>query len=284
MQLASGAPETGKGWRAKLELALARAGDRTELVRRRHEGPLYVQRAFRPHGEQALHVYLLHPPGGLVGGDRLEIEITLGHGASALITTPAAQKLYRSQGAEASQSVRLVVQPGALLEWFPGETIAFDCARARLDTSVELLPGAAFCGWDIACLGRPTLGEVFRSGKLRSTLTLLRDKPLLVERLLIEGSSPVLREGWGLSGHAVYGTFLALGANPARAPEACELLRRDLGPFAGQCAATAFDGILVLRALGSRCDQMRELFVRAWTLLRPLLFGVPASAPRIWST
>jgi urease accessory protein len=272
------------GWRARLELLFALKRGRTELVRRRHEGPLYVQRVFHPEGDDALHAYLLHPPGGLVGGDELEIEIRVERDAHVLLTTPAAQKLYRSSGAEATARSQLFVEAGARLEWFPGETIAFEGSLARLDTRVELAAGAAFCGWDIGCLGRPTAGERYARGRLRTSFTLGRIEPLLCERLLFEGDSPVLREAWGLAGHSVYGNLYCVPSDPARLDGACELLRRELAAFDGQHAVTVFDGVLALRALGARCEQVRSLLIQAWTLLRPLAFDVRAQQPRIWST
>lgn len=283
MQPLASTPET-QGWRARLELELTADSGRTWLSRRRHEGPLYVQRAFRPDGDDALHVYLLHPPGGLVGGDRLEMDVRVRAGAAALITTPAAQKLYRSRGPEATQRVRLTVERGARLEWFPSETIAFDGAVARLDTTVELAAGASFCGWDIGCFGRPTLAEGFLRGRLRTSFGLARGEPLLGERLMVDGGSPVLSAPWGLGGRPVYGNLYWAPADGALVTGACERLRRELGASAVQHAVTALDGVLALRALGDRCEQVRALLIQAWITLRPELCGVPAAPPRIWAT
>ena len=272
-----------RSWHARLELLLSAEQGRTHLARRAHEGPLYVQRTFRPAGDDALHLYVVHPPGGLVGGDDLEISVRLTKGASALITTPAAQKLYRSQGLLARQRARLDVQDGAHLEWFPAETIVFDGAIARLETSVDLAPGASFCGWDVTCLGRPSAGERFAHGSLHSSFVVRRGQPLVHERLTLEGTS-VLDEPWGLAGYPVYGTLYFVPARAAVAAQACERLRSELAAGEGPHAVSAMDDLLVVRALGRSCEQVRAVFVRAWKLLRPLSHGAPACPPRIWST
>jgi urease accessory protein len=168
--------------------------------------------------------------------------------------------------------------------WFPSETIAFEGSLGRLDTVVELEPGASFAGWDIVCLGRPTRGERFDTGRLCSTLAIERGGPLLVERSLYEGGSAVLREPFGLGAEPVYGSLLWVPAEPDSAGSAAELLKSELGGFAVRNAVTAFDGVIAVRALGDRCEQIRELFARAWALLRPRLHGTPACPPRIWST
>ena len=101
------------GWRAELTCRFARANDRTVIAERAHRGPLLVQRAFYPERSGVCHVYLVHPPGGIVGGDRLRFNAHMEPDSHALITTPAATKLYRSNGALAEQDTRLQVADNA---------------------------------------------------------------------------------------------------------------------------------------------------------------------------
>src|SRR3569623_3774405 len=136
-------------WQARRELCFAIRGGRSTVTSRRQHGPLRVQRPFFPEGAGVCHIYVLHPPGGVVGGDELEIDVAVRAGAHALITAPAAGKFYRRAGAPARQPQLLRVAAAAALEWLPRENIVFDGARAELCTRVELAEGARFIGWEI---------------------------------------------------------------------------------------------------------------------------------------
>ena len=148
------------GWQASLNLQFRRDPERTVLARAAHVGPLTVQRPFYPEGETC-HLYLLHPPGGIVGGDELDIEVTLEAGSHALITMPGASKFYRSAGAEGRLSQRMTVGENATLEWLPQDTIFFPAARARLSTRFQLTSGSRLLAWELFCLGRPVNGVAF---------------------------------------------------------------------------------------------------------------------------
>ncbi len=276
----SGPEAEAGGWGAQLELGFERRGSRTVLAHRKQRGPLAVQRSFYPEGD-ACHLYMLHPPGGVVGGDRLEIAAEVQGGATAVVTTPGATKFYRSGGAEASQQQRLTVRAGGSLEWFPQENIFFPGAHADLNTLVRLESGARFMGWEIQCLGRPANTETFHCGILSLQLQVYRDGvPLLLERLPVN-------EGEGLAGAAslrgspVTATFLATGV----AGELHDRVRERLaGKVEGIAAATLLDDLLVVRYLGASTEAARRLFVEIWTLLRPALVARAACPPRIWST
>lgn len=254
------------------------------MVRQSHQGPLVVQRPFFPEGRQVCHVYILHPPGGLVPGDTLAIDIDVRERARVLVTSPAATKIYRSDGRTARQIQTLRVGPGALLEWLPQETIVFEGAQAQVRTAVELTGDAAFLGWEILCLGRPACGEAFRSGACRQHWELWRDgRPLVLERANFKDD--VQRAAWGLRGAAVTGTLLV--SSPMLDGVAGGLLddlralpsdSRDL------CSATLVGGAVVLRYLGGSAERARKLFEKAWCLLRPPLGNRPACFPRVWST
>ena len=159
-------------WPASLHLRFSGDAAATRLAFCQHHGPLRVQRAFYPEGPSVPHVYMLHPPGGLAGGDELSIAIDVEPGAHALVTTPAAGKCYRSDGRAARQVQRLRAAAGSTLEWLPQENIVFDGAHVRLETHVELDPQARFIGWDILCLGRPANQERFTRGFCRQKLEL----------------------------------------------------------------------------------------------------------------
>lgn len=268
-----------RGWQARLELGFAPRDERTRLVHRRHYGPLVLQRPFYPEGAPC-HVYLLHPPGGIVGGDRLELHVHCDAAAHALITTPAANKFYRSAGATARQSQTLHVSAGATLEWLPQEQILFQGARVDTITRVELAPSARFIGWEMTCLGRPASGEGFEQGYLRQRLEIWRDgTPLLIERSRIEGGSSWMQARYGLGGHSVTGTLAAVGAGDAHVAALREAL-----PETAPVAATRLDDVVLLRYLGDSAEQARTLLNQAWQVLRPLLLERSACEPRIWKT
>jgi urease accessory protein len=241
---------------------------------------LTVQRPFYPEGAPC-HVYLLHPPGGVVGGDRLEIEAGVGSGAHALLTQPGAAKFYRSAGATATQRNGLTVADGGVLEWLPQEQILFPGARLRSATTVLLRGGARFIGWEVTSLGRPVIGERFEPGWADLRLTVERDgRPLLIERLGIDDGRG-LDGPSGLRGRPVTGTLVAVGADSGDLASARRVLEDRPALSAG---VTLLDDLLVARALAPRVEPLMHGFRALWASLRPRLLDVEASPPRIWAT
>jgi urease accessory protein len=269
MQLAE---PTVAAWKARLELGFAPRAGASYLARRRFEGPLVVQKPFYPE-PGVCQAVVVHPPGGIAGGDELEVRIDVEPGAHALVTTPGAGKWYRSSGALAAQ--RLQLRPAGVLEWLPRETIVFDGARAQLECDVHVEEGGAYCGWEVLCLGRTGSGERFARGTVRLATRVRRGGRLLFsERGTIEGGGAILDCAAGLAGHAVVGTLVATLDAPR------ELLAR----VRGIVAATQLPGVLVARYLGDSSEEAFEAFAAAWSLLRPAYAGRSAAAPRIWST
>jgi len=268
-------------WRARLEVDFGVRAGRTVPVRRVHSGPLVVQRPFYPEGG-VCHLYLLHPPGGLVGGDALEVGLAVAPQAHALVTTPGATKFYRSNGLEASQTQHLRVGSNAALEWLPQETIGFDGAKARTHCRVELEDGARFIGWETLVPGRPAGGHLFRTGCLRQRLELWRgDEPLFVDALTLDGDGGLLHAAAGLSGRRCLATLLATPVTR----ELLEAVRTQVAaPDSAQLGITLIDDLLVCRYLGDEALAARAVFERIWALLRPALLGRPACTPRIWRT
>jgi len=268
------------GWRAELLLCCEQRGGRTVLARKRQFGPLTLQRPFYPE-ESVCHLYLLHPPGGVVGGDSLAVDIDLESGTRALVTTPGATKFYRSAGADALVTQRLSVAAGAELEWFPQEAILFPGARVRSRTEVALQSDARFIGWEILSLGRPVIGERFDSGALHAGLSVSRDgRPLLMDRLRI--TLPRHLDGpSGLRGRPVTGTFVATGCDAS----ALQVAREAAGSLADVLLGiTLLDDLLVARCLAGTSEPVQRVFCGLWAALRPMLLGREACPPRIWAT
>ncbi len=270
-----------QGWEARLELRFEREAARTVLAARRHAGPLRVQRPLYPEGEGVCQVIVVHPPGGIVGGDSLRIAIEAGVRTHAQLTTPGAAKWYRSPERDARSDTLIRARPGALVEWLPQETLLFDGARAAIAMRFELAGDAGFIGWDVIQLGRTASGERFASGRLRQTVELLRDDSLLwCERTVLGGGSRSLQSGAILDGAPVFGTLLASG--PAIDDDMLAACRAVSA--ARECGVTRLPQLLVARYRGDSAGDARMYFATLWRLLRPAFGARAAVAPRIWST
>ncbi|MFJ2339398.1 urease accessory protein UreD [Pseudomonas protegens] len=266
-------------WHAELELAYARCGATTRPVLRRHLGPLRVQKHLYAEGPEVCQHIVVHPPGGIAGGDRLAISARVDSGAWAQLTSPGAAKWYRATG-PASQALSLEVAPGATLEWLPQETIVFSAAQAELTTRIELQGDARLFYWDIIALGRPASGERFEQGHFQAHLDLYRDgRPLWHERQRIGGGDGLLDSPIGLDGQPVFATLLVTGEIDGELLERCRALAH---PVRGDLSQ--LPGLLVARCLASEALQARAWLIELWRLLRPALLGREARPPRIWNT
>lgn len=266
-------------WHAELELGYARFGDCTRPVQRRHKGPLRVQKHLYAEGPEVCQHIIVHPPGGIAGGDRLDISAQVGTGAWAQLTSPGAAKWYRAAG-PAYQQLSLSVAAGATLEWLPQETIVFSAAQAELSTSIDLLGNGRLFYWDVVALGRPASGERFDLGHFQSRLDIRRDGQLLWhERQRIVGGDGLLDSPIGLGGDPVFATLLVTGEIDSALLEQCRSLGHEV-----RGDLTQLPGLLVARCLASEALLARGWLIELWRLLRPALLGRPAVPPRIWST
>ncbi|WP_051378350.1 urease accessory protein UreD [Derxia gummosa] len=299
-------PAEARGWRARLDLRFrpssATSGPRT-LLERSHEGPLRVQKALYPEGDEVCHVLVVHPPGGIAGGDQLSISATVEAGAHALVTTPGAGKWYRANGRDAGQHVRLRVAGD--LEWLPQEAIVYDAARVRSSLRIDMAPGARCLGWDIVALGRLAAGERFAAGRFGQTIELWRDgRPEWIELTRIDGDDELLRSPLGLGGGHVFGCFWACGEHWSDA--ALDDLRARLAGRASvdagglpaldptgeghgaagiACALTRLaPDLLVGRVTGHRTETVRAQLEALWLAVREPVLGRLPRRPRIWAT
>ena len=266
-------------WHAELELGYGSDGETTRPTLRRHKGPLRVQKHLYGEGPEVCQHIIVHPPGGIAGGDRLDIAATVGANAWAQLTSPGAAKWYRAKG-PAYQRLELKVGAGATLEWLPQETIVYCGAQAELSTRIELEGDARLCYWDMVALGRPASGERFNTGHFQAHLDIRRDGQLLWhERQRIRGDDGLLDSPIGLAGQPVFATLLISGEIDADLLERCRmipsLVRGDLSQL---------PGLLVARCLASEALHARAWLIDLWRLLRPVLLGRAAVPPRIWST
>jgi urease accessory protein len=270
-------------WDARLALEYEKRAERTVLARRSHSGPLRVQRDLYPEGPGICHNIVVHPPGGIVGGDTLRVSANLGTGSSVLLTTPGAGKWYRSQGLMAMQTLEFEVADGASLEWLPQETILFDGAVSQMKTRVRLAGHALYTGWEILCFGRPASGQKFSSGHLAQRTEIVADgKWLWAERANLEGGDSLLVSPIGLAGRPVCATLLAAGhelSNQALAE--CRDIPAGEGALGG---VTRLPRLLIARWLGESCEDAKNYFAALWGVLRPAMRRTAAISPRIWNT
>lgn len=276
-------PPAPDGWIAELELWFDIIAGKTRLARRRHLGPLVVQRPFHPEADGTCHVYLLHPPGGIAAGDALRISMHLAERARAVLTTPGAAKFYRTDGGRSEQRLAIDVADGAVCEYLPQETIVFDGAEATIDTRVDLAGSATFAGWEMVSLGRPAAGETFTRGRVTLRTQIWRDgRPIWFERLNIAGGSELLSEPLSLGGHPIVATMIYAGPLPE---DTADSIRSALGDNLDACfSVSQLEDVIVCRYLGTSTFAAKALFARVWDCLRIRAQGKAASAPRIWAT
>jgi len=271
---------TVAGWKAELALEYRRQGEKTILANRRHDGPLVVQKPLYPEGEAVCHTIVVHPPGGIAGGDELMLSAKIAHGAAALLTTPGAAKWYRSAGPWAGQ--RVFFDVAGALEWLPQETIVYNGSLARMHAEIRLSRDARYLGWEVLCLGRTGSGERLASGESILSSSLRREGALVWnERGRIEGGGALLGSACGFAGRTVCGTLLA---SAPQIPDEVLARSRDVAPESGDAAITRLPGILVARYLGDSSEAAKGFFRKLWGVLRPALIGRPAVEPRIWRT
>jgi len=265
-------------WHAALALDYRRDAQRTVLTRR-HSGPLRVQKALYPEGEALCHTVLVHPPGGIAGGDALSIDAQVGGGAGALVTTPGATKWYKANGRRASQ--RVTLQVDGMLEWLPQEAIVFDQADVQSALSIEVSADGAMLGWDLVALGRTAAGEAFTQGRFAQEIRLHDDGALQwIERARIDGSDALLESPIGLAGRRVFGCLWALG--PRWRDDDLDDLR---GRLPAEAPVTRLaPRLLVARVLAQGTQAARRALEAVWRELRPRALGRTAVAPRIWAT
>ena len=275
------------GWVGRLQIDCRRDGART-VSHDRHEGPLRVLQPLYPEGPGICHHVLVHPPGGVVGGDRLYIDITAHAGSHALITTPGATRFYRSDGPRALQHARLRLAAGARLEWLPLESIAYPGCRATSIVEAVLAPGAEMIGWELLALGLPAAGRPFDAGWFCQHLEL---PGRWLERGVIDGQDRTLIDSpLGLAGHKVLATlwFAAGQPLPPAQREALLAAAREAAAAHGLAATAGATSpqpeVVVLRVLAPRVEPAAQLLAAVRAAWRRLAWDLAAEPPRIWRT
>jgi len=276
-------------WHAFLTLGLAKTARGTVLKTCDHQGPLYVQKPFYPEGPAVAHIYLLHPPGGMVSGDRLTITAHLAENTHTLITTPGAGRAYRAREDKTLQHqiIELNVAHNSTMEWLPQETILYPNAHVRLENRINLTGSATFIGWEITCFGLPANQETFEAGHAEQGLQIYQNGRLKVrERLVIDDQSrKIFTAKAGLDNKPVNGLMIAGPFDQKHNyDELIDALRGLCQAHPALSGATLVDDFIMVRCIHHDSEQVKQLFTQCWHLLRPALINKEACEPRIWAT
>ena len=273
-------------WHASLQLDYTLEGTRT-VARHAHNGPLRILQSLYPEGDAVCHNVLVHPPGGLVGGDTLDISATVGPGAHGLVTTPGATRFYRSTGERALQRTHLTLAEGARLEWLPLEALCYNACNAENHLTLNLAPGAECMGWDVTALGLPHAGQPFETGRF---VQHIEAPGLRLERGVIDAADHRLLESpQGLAGHRCMASLFFVVGTPlerARRDTALDAARAvmDAHALKASAGATSPNGqVLVVRALAPQVEPAMQLLQQVRAAWRAALWQLCAEPPRIWS-
>lgn len=276
-------------WQADLELEFSCAENKTLLSRRKHHGPLMVQKALYPEGQDVCHAVILHPPAGIAGGDQLNISSCSLNGSKAVLTTPGATKWYKSNGKPASQTVHLRVRKHAHLDYLPQENIFFDGVTAHSRLVIHQEAGSSAIAWEIHQLGRQASGESWKAASIAlATEWHLSDRLVWVESSELDSLSPIREAAYGLDGFSVFGTMWLSAVHLQR--EQVEEVASTL-PWSDKIRAGVTyleleqgHGLMVLRALAAEVEDIKRLFIEKWMGLREPASGLPAQYLRLWNT
>ena len=272
-------------WHASLQLDYTLESERS-VARYLHQGPLRILQSLYPEGDAVCHNVLVHPPSGLVGGDTLDMQVTVAPGAHGLVTTPGATRFYRSEAGLATQQIHARVETGARLEWLPLEAIAYNQCDALNRAVFELAPGAEMMAWDVTAFGLPASDLPYVQGRFRQHLEI---PGVWLERGNLSADDTRLMDSpLGLAGQRCMAT-LVFATGSAMADErieralACarELLEAsELRLSAG--ATSPHKQVILLRALSPVTEPAMQLLRKVWAAWRQEMWGLQGTYPRLW--
>ena len=275
-------------WHARLDLHYKRDEQQRSIARFDHSGPLRILQSLYPEGDAVCHNVLIHPPGGLVGGDTLEIDVRAARGSHGLITTPGATRFYRSEGEPAVQRTRIALDGGARVEWLPLEAICYSACKAENHLRIDVAPGAELIGWDLAALGLPGANQPFEKGSLLQHIEL---PGVWLERGRIDAADTrLLQSPLGLAGQRCIASLFFVAGSPIErtrretALDAARALCEASSLQASAGATSPQSQVIVLRVLAPVVEPAMQLLRQVWSAWRATLWQMDAAAPRIWAT
>jgi urease accessory protein len=273
-------------WHAQLQLDYRLEAGRT-VARHHHTGPLRILQSLYPEGDAVCHNVLVHPPGGLVGGDTLELQVHAHADSHGLITTPGATRFYRSDGALAVQRTHLSLDAGARLEWLPLEALCYDGCLAQNHLRMELRPGAELLGWDITALGLPHAQLPFLHGHLSQHIEV---PGVWLERGTMDAADQrLMHSPVGLANHKCLASLFFVAGQPLarnRRDALLEATRATLADHALAATAGATSPnpqVVLVRVLAPVVEPAMQLLRELRRVWRSQLWNTASADPRIWS-
>jgi urease accessory protein len=292
MEIANSEPlKIPKRWDASLCLEFTKIpqSSKTILSKRDHFGPLLIQKSLYPEGDEVCHAVILHPPAGIAGGDHLKIDIRTHPQAKAVVTTPGATKWYKSNGLLSSQQTKLSVASGGHLDFLPQENIYFNASNAHNLIDIQLGEGASMIGWDIAQLGRTASGEIWSDAHLRNELQLsVNDRSFWVDSSILDSGDSLMGGSPKLGPYSVMGTMWFCGNQVSE--ELLEQVRDSLlWSDTLRVGATRINlpqknGLIIVRAISSEVEYLKDCFIQMWLRYRLEVSGIPPLPLRLWKT
>ena len=273
-------------WLARLDLDYTLEAERS-VARYLHQGPLRILQSLYPEGDAVCHNVLVHPPSGLVGGDTLDMQVTVSEGAHGLVTTPGATRFYRSEAGLATQQMHARVESGARLEWLPLEAIAYNGCDALNRAVFDLAPGAEMMTWDITALGLPAADKPFAQGTFRQHLEI---PGVWLERGTINATdTQLMNSPLGLAGQRCMATLVFAAGSTITQERSDRALRcaRELLEASGlrltAGATSPHQQVIVLRVLSPVTEPAMQLLRQVWAAWRQEMWGLPGTVPRLWN-
>jgi urease accessory protein len=276
-------------WHATLNLEFKNQQAKTLLSSKKHSGPLLVQKALYPEGDEICHAVILHPPAGIAGGDQLNISAQVHEKSNVVLTTPGATKWYKSNGRSSSQTIELSIKDGAHLDFLPQENIFFDEVLALSKLVINQSPQSSLIAWDITQLGRSGESRNWITGEARLSTEFFFDKKLVwVEDSLLKSGFEFLTAKFCLNEYPVVGTMW-LSSNTANKDIAEDYAKKMVWHQSLRSGVTHLDlddghGLIIIRVLGDEVEDVKGLFIDAWLTLRHVIADIEPQPLRLWKT
>jgi urease accessory protein len=251
------------------------AGGMTQRLELRESGGYRAR--FPTTFDSRSEAVLINTGGGMAGGDQLNIDVALDADAQVVMTTQAAEKIYRSQGPETVVQTRISLGEGAHLDWLPQETILFSGARLTRSLEAEMAADATLLACESVYFGRVAMGELLDAGAFRDSWRIRRGGRLVfAENVRLEGLINLdLAQIAVANGARALATVLLVQHDAAKRLDEA---RAALEGANCACGVSALDGLLVARFLGADAARLRADLAGFLRNIRG------AALPRSWQT